>query len=86
MRLASKFRNSRCNAVDCPNAQASYDPNRGIAHALARNLATMANLPTPIVSVIIGEGEAGAPWLWAWRRQPFRRVLSVAVPSATRAE
>ena len=60
MRLASKFRIPVVTLVDCPNAQASYESeHRGIAHALARNLATMANLPTPIVSVIIGEGGSG---------------------------
>jgi acetyl-CoA carboxylase carboxyl transferase beta subunit/acetyl-CoA carboxylase carboxyl transferase alpha subunit len=60
MRLASKFRIPVLTLVDCPNAQASYESeHRGIAHALARNLATMANLPTPIVSVIIGEGGSG---------------------------
>jgi acetyl-CoA carboxylase carboxyl transferase beta subunit/acetyl-CoA carboxylase carboxyl transferase alpha subunit len=60
MRLAAKFRIPVVTLVDCPNAQASYESeHRGIAHALARNLATMANLPTPIVSVIIGEGGSG---------------------------
>src|SRR5258705_7736321 len=60
IRLASKFRIPVVTLVDCPNAQASYESeHRGIAHALARNLATMANLPTPIVSVIIGEGGSG---------------------------
>jgi acetyl-CoA carboxylase carboxyl transferase beta subunit/acetyl-CoA carboxylase carboxyl transferase alpha subunit len=60
MRLASKFRIPVVTLVDCPNAQASYESeHRGIAHALARNLATMANLPTPIISVIIGEGGSG---------------------------
>ena len=60
MRLASKFKIPVITLVDCPNAQASYESeHRGIAHALARNLATMANLPTPIVSVIIGEGGSG---------------------------
>jgi acyl-CoA carboxylase subunit beta len=60
MRLASKFKIPVVTLVDCPNAQASYESeHRGIAHALARNLATMANLPTPIVSVIIGEGGSG---------------------------
>jgi acetyl-CoA carboxylase carboxyl transferase beta subunit/acetyl-CoA carboxylase carboxyl transferase alpha subunit len=60
MRLASKFRIPVVTLVDCPNAQANYESeHRGIAHALARNLATMANLPTPIVSVIIGEGGSG---------------------------
>ncbi len=60
MRLAAKFRIPVVTLVDCPNAQSSYESeHRGIAHALARNLATMANLPTPIVSVIIGEGGSG---------------------------
>src|SRR4030088_1260001 len=60
MRLASKFGIPVITLVDCPNAQASYESeHRGIAHALARNMATMANLPTPIVSVIIGEGGSG---------------------------
>jgi acetyl-CoA carboxylase carboxyl transferase beta subunit/acetyl-CoA carboxylase carboxyl transferase alpha subunit len=60
MRLAAKFRIPVVTLVDCPNAQASYESeHRGIAHAIARNLATMANLPTPIVSVIIGEGGSG---------------------------
>jgi acetyl-CoA carboxylase carboxyl transferase beta subunit/acetyl-CoA carboxylase carboxyl transferase alpha subunit len=60
MRLASKFRIPVVTLVDCPNAQSSYESeHRGIAHALARNLATMANLPTPIVSAVIGEGGSG---------------------------
>jgi acetyl-CoA carboxylase carboxyl transferase beta subunit/acetyl-CoA carboxylase carboxyl transferase alpha subunit len=60
MRLASKFKIPVITFVDCPNAQSSYEAeHRGIAHALARNLATMANLPTPLVSVIIGEGGSG---------------------------
>jgi acetyl-CoA carboxylase carboxyl transferase beta subunit len=55
MRLASKFRIPVITLVDCPNAQANYESeHHGIAFALARNLATMANLPTPIVSAIIG--------------------------------
>lgn len=60
MRLASKFKIPVITLVDCPNAQASFEAeHRGIAHALARNIATMANLPTPIVSAIIGEGGSG---------------------------
>ncbi len=60
MRLASKFKIPVITLVDCPNAQASYESeHRGIAYALARNLSTMANLPTPIVSAIIGEGGSG---------------------------
>jgi acetyl-CoA carboxylase carboxyl transferase beta subunit/acetyl-CoA carboxylase carboxyl transferase alpha subunit len=60
MSLAAKFRIPVVTLVDCPNAQATYEAeHHGIAHALARNLSAMANLPTPIVSVIIGEGGSG---------------------------
>jgi acetyl-CoA carboxylase carboxyl transferase subunit beta len=60
MRLASKFKIPVITLVDCPNAQATFESeHRGIAFSLARNLATMANLPTPIVSAIIGEGGSG---------------------------
>jgi acetyl-CoA carboxylase carboxyl transferase subunit beta len=60
MRIAAKFKIPVITLVDCPNAQASYESEqRGIAYALANNLSTMANLPTPIVSAIIGEGGSG---------------------------
>jgi acetyl-CoA carboxylase carboxyl transferase alpha subunit/acetyl-CoA carboxylase carboxyl transferase beta subunit len=60
MQLAAKFGIPVVTLVDCPNAQAGHESeHRGIAHALARNLAGMARLPTPIVSVIIGEGGSG---------------------------
>jgi acetyl-CoA carboxylase carboxyl transferase alpha subunit len=60
MRLAAKCGIPVVTLVDCPNAQASYESeHRGIAHALARNLAGMANLPTLILSVVIGEGGSG---------------------------
>ena len=60
MQLAAKFRIPVITLVDCPGAQAGYDSEqRGIAHALASNLAAMSRLPIPIVSVIIGEGGSG---------------------------
>ncbi len=60
MHLAAKYRIPVLTLVDCPTAQASYESeHRGIARALACNLAGMANLPAPIVSVIIGEGGSG---------------------------
>ena len=60
MRLAAKFRVPVITLIDTPGAQAGYDSERrGIAHALASNLAAMALLPVPIVSVIIGEGGSG---------------------------
>jgi acetyl-CoA carboxylase carboxyl transferase alpha subunit/acetyl-CoA carboxylase carboxyl transferase beta subunit len=60
MQLAAKFELPVVTLIDCPNAQASYESeHRGIAHALASNLAGMSSLPVPIVSVIIGEGGSG---------------------------
>ncbi|MGH9359754.1 MAG: carboxyltransferase subunit alpha [Terriglobia bacterium] len=60
MHLASKFKMPVITLVDCPAVQVGYESEqRGIAQALARNLAGMASLPTPIISVIIGEGGSG---------------------------
>ena len=60
MQMAAKFRRPVVAFVDTPGA----DPNvpseeRGISEAIARNLREMAVLPTPTVSVIIGEGGSG---------------------------
>ena len=60
MQLAAKFGIPVITLVDSPTAQASYQSeHRGIANALARNLAGMACLPTPIIAVIVGEGGSG---------------------------
>lgn len=60
MNLAAKFDIPVVTLVDCPNAQSSFEAeHHGIAHALARNLAGMSKLPTPIVSAIIGQGGSG---------------------------
>lgn len=60
MQLAAKFDIPVVTLVDCPNAQSSFEAeHHGIAHALARNLAGMSNLPTPIISAIIGQGGSG---------------------------
>jgi acetyl-CoA carboxylase carboxyl transferase alpha subunit len=60
MQLAAKFDIPVITLVDCPNAQSSFEAeHNGIAHALARNLAGMSNLPTPIVSAIVGQGGSG---------------------------
>lgn len=60
MQMAAKFRLPIVTLIDTPGA----DPNvpseeRGISEAIARNLCEMAVLPTPIVSVVIGEGGSG---------------------------
>lgn len=60
MQLAAKFRLPVITLIDTPGAQATYESERrGIAHALATNLAVMASLPTPIVSAVIGQGGSG---------------------------
>ncbi|HLJ60403.1 MAG TPA: acetyl-CoA carboxylase carboxyl transferase subunit alpha [bacterium] len=60
MELAAKFRIPVITLIDTPGADSSYEAERhGIAQALAHTLATMTVLPTPIVSVIIGEGGSG---------------------------
>lgn len=60
MRLAAKFRIPVITLIDTPGADPSYQSeHRGIAQALAQNLAAMAVLPAPIVSVLIGEGGSG---------------------------
>ena len=60
MQLAAKFQIPVVTLVDSPGAASGYEAEqRGIAYALARNLAAMASLPTPIITVIIGEGGSG---------------------------
>ena len=60
MQLAAKFRLPVVTLIDTPGAHPGYEAEqRGIAQALARNLQAMAVLPTPVVSVVIGEGGSG---------------------------
>lgn len=60
MGLAAKFGLPVVTLIDTPGAYPGYQAEqRGIAPALARNLEAMASLPTPIASVVIGEGGSG---------------------------
>jgi len=60
MHLAAKFSLPVITMIDTPGAYPGYEAEqRGIAQALARNLQEMSVLPTPIVSVVIGEGGSG---------------------------
>jgi len=60
MRLAQKFRLPVVSLIDTPGAFPGMEAEqRGIARAIATNLAAMPNLRTPIVSVVIGEGGSG---------------------------
>ncbi len=60
MRLATKFGLPIVTFVDTPGAYPGIKAEeRGQAEAIAMNLREMSRLPTPIVSVVIGEGGSG---------------------------
>src|SRR5207244_6211504 len=60
MQLAAKFGLPVVTLIDTPGAYpGDQAEQRGIAPALAHNLQAMVSLPTPIVSVVIGEGGSG---------------------------
>lgn len=60
MHLAAKFHLPVVTLIDTPGAHPGAEAERrGIAQALAQNLQAMATLPTPIISVVIGEGGSG---------------------------
>ncbi|MBV9502669.1 MAG: acetyl-CoA carboxylase carboxyltransferase subunit alpha [Acidobacteriaceae bacterium] len=60
MKLAAKFRKPIITLIDTPGAYPGIDAEeRGQAEAIAYNLREMARLPSPIISVVIGEGGSG---------------------------
>ena len=60
MRLAARFRRPILTFIDTPGAYPGLGAEeRGQAEAIAKNLEVMAVLPTPILSVVIGEGGSG---------------------------
>ncbi len=60
MRLAERFRLPLLTFIDTPAADPGVaSEERGQALAIAENLAAMAALEVPIVSVVIGEGGSG---------------------------
>ena len=57
MRLAALFGLPVVTLIDTPGAYTGIDAeDRGIGQAIASTMALMSDLPTPIVSVIIGQG------------------------------
>ncbi|MBI3743279.1 MAG: acetyl-CoA carboxylase carboxyl transferase subunit beta [Chloroflexi bacterium] len=57
MQLAAKFKLPVVTFIDTPGAYAGLQAEeRGIASAISGTMSMMSDLPTPIVSVIIGEG------------------------------
>ncbi len=60
MEMAERFRMPVLTLIDTPGAYPGIDSEeRGISESIARNLATMSRLRTPIVCTVIGEGSSG---------------------------
>jgi acetyl-CoA carboxylase carboxyl transferase subunit alpha len=60
MELAARFDAPIITLIDTPGAYPGLGAEeRGQSEALARNILAMSALPTPIVSVVIGEGGSG---------------------------
>jgi acetyl-CoA carboxylase carboxyl transferase subunit alpha len=60
MQLAARFEAPVITLIDTPGAYPGLGAEeRGQSEALARNILEMSALPTPIISVVIGEGGSG---------------------------
>ncbi|HEY7036140.1 MAG TPA: acetyl-CoA carboxylase carboxyltransferase subunit alpha/beta [Thermomicrobiales bacterium] len=60
MRLAARFRLPLLALVDTPGAYPGIEAEeRGLAGEIAESMATMSDLPVPIVAAIVGEGGSG---------------------------
>ena len=60
MEMAERFGLPVITLIDTPGAYPGIDSEeRGISEAIARNLAVMSRLRTPIICVVIGEGSSG---------------------------
>ncbi len=60
MRFAAKFKRPVVTLIDTPGAYPGLGAEeRGQAEAIARNLYAMAELPVPVISLVIGEGGSG---------------------------
>lgn len=60
MEMAERFKLPIITLIDTPGAYPGIDSEeRGISEAIAKNLAVMSRLSTPIMCVVIGEGSSG---------------------------
>lgn len=60
MELAERFNMPVITLIDTPGAYPGIDSEeRNISEAIARNLAVMSRLKTPIICTVIGEGSSG---------------------------
>jgi acetyl-CoA carboxylase carboxyl transferase subunit alpha len=78
MRMAERFKMPVITFVDTPGAYPGIGAEeRGQSDAIARNLAAMAQLRTPIVSLVIGEGGSGGALAISVADQMFMLSYSV---------
>ncbi|WP_299599533.1 acetyl-CoA carboxylase carboxyltransferase subunit alpha [uncultured Microbulbifer sp.] len=60
MEMAERFKMPVLTLIDTPGAYPGIDSEeRGISEAIAKNLAVMSRLRTPIICTVIGEGSSG---------------------------
>lgn len=60
MEMAERFKMPILTFIDTPGAYPGIDAEeRGQSEAIARNLAVMSRLKTPVISTVIGEGGSG---------------------------
>ncbi len=60
MEMAERFNIPVLTLIDTPGAYPGIDSEeRGISESIARNLAVMSRLKTPIICTVIGEGSSG---------------------------
>lgn len=60
MEMAERFKMPVLTLIDTPGAYPGIDSEeRGISESIARNLAVMSRLKTPIICTVIGEGSSG---------------------------
>ena len=60
MKMAERFKMPILTFIDTPGAYPGIDSEeRNISEAIARNLAVMSRLRTPIICTVIGEGSSG---------------------------
>lgn len=60
MEMAERFKLPVITLIDTPGAYPGIDSEeRGISEAIARNLAVMSRLRTPVLCLVIGEGSSG---------------------------
>ena len=60
MEMAERYKMPVVTLIDTPGAYPGIDSEeRGISESIARNLAVMSRLATPVICIVIGEGSSG---------------------------